>query len=65
MNVDTMATKYLNLRFKFGGILVSEIGLILKKKLNQGTEPSIQEKVEPSAQENAEEDIDNDSICSG
>ncbi|KAH0693636.1 hypothetical protein KY285_020733 [Solanum tuberosum] len=24
--VDTMATKYLNLRFKFGGILVSEVG---------------------------------------
>ncbi|KAH0710930.1 hypothetical protein KY284_012357, partial [Solanum tuberosum] len=26
--VDTMATKYLNLRFKFGGILVSEVGPI-------------------------------------
>ncbi|KAG5584827.1 hypothetical protein H5410_045261 [Solanum commersonii] len=26
--VDTMATKYLNLRFKFGGILVSEVGLV-------------------------------------
>lgn len=28
LSVDTMTTKYLNLRFKFGGILVSEVGPI-------------------------------------
>ncbi|KAH0758484.1 hypothetical protein KY290_021977 [Solanum tuberosum] len=36
----------------------------VESNVQQGTGPSIQEKVEPSAQENAEEDIDNDSICS-
>ncbi|KAG5568058.1 hypothetical protein H5410_064930 [Solanum commersonii] len=28
LDVDNMATRYLNLRFKFGGILVSEVGPI-------------------------------------
>ncbi|KAH0758355.1 hypothetical protein KY290_021848 [Solanum tuberosum] len=58
--VDTMATKYLNLRCP----IRNDYSSIDWTDTEEEVEPSIQEEVEPRAQENADEDIDNDFICS-